>query len=385
MKGTRSHPPGAGANRRVESIHPNGFYQNAAAPAATQFEKIDALSDALAQAGQPVDHIEVDGEIHRYHPHGKHKGDMPCWYSAHWLNNGQLVAHFGDHRIDPAGKGTEWRSWEHLKGEPVDREAIAREQAERKRQSEKEAATRQTQAAKKARELWDTLSDTGESTYLEQKQVPAPGVRYGQDKQGSFIAVSMQGPGGELRGLQRIYDNGTKRFSKSVAKKGAYHLIGTVKPEMPLYVAEGYATAASVFLATDCPVAICFDAGNIGPVLENLRKLYPEQCIGIAADNDQWKPDKGNPGKDKATEAARRYGAFAAWPNFHMLDTSERPTDFNDLHRLAGLERVKQDLEQGELGWFQREDSRRKAENPPVNPEADIPLRKRFRVDEKGV
>ena len=134
MKNAHHTRNAADTRRSWYQATPPSYAANA--PAGTPSEKINALSDALAQAGQPVDPIEVDGEVHRYHPEGKRNGDAPCWYVAHWLTNDHLVAHFGDHRTDPAGKGTEWQSWEHFKNDPVDREAIAKEQAERKRQAE---------------------------------------------------------------------------------------------------------------------------------------------------------------------------------------------------------------------------------------------------------
>ena len=40
-------------------------------------DPLRALSDALARAGQPVEHLEPDGEIHRYDPPDKGKGSQP--------------------------------------------------------------------------------------------------------------------------------------------------------------------------------------------------------------------------------------------------------------------------------------------------------------------
>ena len=59
----------------------------------------------------------------------------------------------------------------------------------------------------------------------------------------------------------------------------------------------------------------------------------------IAADDDRWKPAIGNTGRTKASEAARRYGCKMALPHFKHLET--KPTDWNDLHVLEGIEAVK--------------------------------------------
>ena len=58
-------------------------------------------------------------------------------------------------------------------------------------------------------------------------------------------------------------------------------------------------------------------------------------------DNDQL--TDGNPGLTKATEAAKTIRARLAVPQFN--DTTTKPTDFNDLHQLEGLDTVKTQIE----------------------------------------
>ena len=53
-----------------------------------------------------------------------------------------------------------------------------------------------------------------------------------------------------------------------------------------IILTEGYATGVSVNVATDKPVAVTFDAGNLEPVARALREKYPEAQITICADND---------------------------------------------------------------------------------------------------
>lgn len=318
--------------------------------APARFEIIDALADALAAAGQPVDHLEVDGRLHRYSPDGKRKGRKPCWYRAFQYNSGHIDCSFGDWR---EGVTHYWRSWEELDGpgpDPAERQRIERELEHRRHQAEAEQARKHQRASQQAVCQWEALATEGRSTYLDRKQVPALGIRYGD----GFIAVPMRGPDGRLRGLQRIHDNGSKRFTAGMEKRGAFHLIGgPIDPARPLYVAEGYATAASIHLATEAPVVVCFDAGNLAPVVAALRLQHPRQALVIAGDNDQWKAaepgpqghPKGNPGREKAHAAGREHNALVALPSFEGLDASSRPTDYNDLHLLAGLEAVRQRLQ----------------------------------------
>lgn len=108
-----------------------------------------------------------------------------------------------------------------------------------------------------------------------------------------------------------------------------------------LFICEGYATGASIHEATGHAVAVAFDSGNLKPVAEALRRKYPETKLIICADNDQW--TEGNPGTTKAKEAAEAVGAAIVCPSF--TDVSTKPTDFNDMVRLSGIESVKSALQ----------------------------------------
>ena len=70
------------------------------------------------------------------------------------------------------------------------------------------------------------------------------------------------------------------------------------------HLAEGYATAASIFEATGQRVLVCFSAGNLPAVAQAVRAVMPDVQIVVCADNDL--PDKNGrrAGIDKAEEAA---------------------------------------------------------------------------------
>jgi len=165
--------------------------------------------------------------------------------------------------------------------------------------------------------------------------------------------VPVSGHDGKLHGLQFIYDKPlsfdptrNKTFTAGLAKKGHFHLIGTVSPFSPICFAEGHATGASIHQATGYAVVVCFDADNLWPVVESWRKQYSNHPFIIGADNDQWKPDKGNTGLDKATQAAKAFGCCLSVPDFTGWDVDgNKPTDFNDLHLLAGVAAVKAQVE----------------------------------------
>lgn len=303
------------------------------------------LRATLAQAGQPYEGPFRYGEFIRY---GDKGGSRPCWLIIHPLNNGHLIAVFGDWR---QGSRHEFRSWADAAVFPI----VLRRELEQWRYQWKAAlVARQARAARLAAVLWARLAPSGNHPYLERKQVPAVGVRFGPDERGHgpCLVIPLRASDGVLTSLQFIYPDGSKRFLPGGAKKGAFHVLGEIGPDSLLYLAEGYATAASLYLATDRPVVVAFDAGNLAAVAAALRRVYPAVRLVVAADNDQWKaaeigPDgrpKGNTGVIKALAVARQYGTRLAVPDFTGLDSRGRPTDFNDLARLAGLEEVKRQL-----------------------------------------
>jgi len=181
---------------------------------------------------------------------------------------------------------------EKAAAEQAERERIAREKAEAERQA------RAAEAASRALHLWDNLPDGGRSDYLNKKKVKGFGLRYSR---GSIVVPVRNAAG--LVGLQFIDGNGDKKFLTGTPKQGAWHLIGDIASGVAhFWIAEGYATAASVHLATGEPVFVAFDAGNLVHVAQAVRSMYPAADLLIAADNDAATP--GNPGVTKAREAA---------------------------------------------------------------------------------
>ena len=112
-----------------------------------------------------------------------------------------------------------------------------------------------------------------------------------------------------------------------------------------MLIAEGYATGASLHLATGHAVLIAFNAGNLEAVARLARARYPDREILLCADTDceTVKPDGSpwNPGREAASSAAQAVGGKLALCPAH----DGRATDFNDLHRLRSLEAVRTAVE----------------------------------------
>lgn len=208
-------------------------------------------------------------------------------------------------------------------------------------------------AAAEAATLWDAASDTGHSAYLERKGVQAQGVRFAAD---GWLLVPLRDAAGVLWNVQRIApmkpsDGGTdKLFLKGGRKSGLWHILGSVPgdaqsgaPGGVVLVAEGYATAASLHECTGYPVAVAFDAGNLAPVAKALQAQHPTALLVLCGDDDvqTFARNGRNPGREKATAAARAVRGLVVFPS----PLPEGATDFNDLHqhpdRTAGAAAVR--------------------------------------------
>lgn len=198
----------------------------------------------------------------------------------------------------------------------------------------------------------------------------------------------------KLVNVQTIDEQGNKSFLSGGQKKGAYALIGDFNQRQDgIILAEGYATGASVHQATGKPVIIAFDAGNLKSVSEKLiHTLERDIPVYFAADNDP-----NQTGLHKAQAAAEAWGERAKiiLPQFEAEHIStyrqqhgadKLPTDFNDLHLLAGIEAVKQQLgavaqeqtmttQKFELGQAIKHENPRLSEfgQKPVHPQAPPP------------
>jgi putative DNA primase/helicase len=246
-------------------------------------------------------------------------------------------------------------TFEGLASVPKPGPADLKAQAEARRAAQEreaaERAAREQAAADEAGRLWQAGADEGASPYLDRKGVKPYGVRFGP---GGVLLVPMRCAAGELRNVQSIRparpaDGGPEKlFVKGGRKSGTWHQIGTFEAAPWLLVAEGYATAASCHEATGRPVAVAFDAGNLAHVVRALRGRYPAARLLLCGDDDAATAARTgkNPGRDKATEAARLARGVAVFPAGLPADGSGG-SDFNDLHALAGLEAVRLVLEGG--------------------------------------
>jgi putative DNA primase/helicase len=253
----------------------------------------------LAPAG---DVVLVPGQLVRYRGEGDKSGARNCWAILHTSPDAWGVA--GSWRT---GQQVSWR-------EQVRPHMTRAERRELKRQADANEAARrhatvevQAAAREKAARLWGVARPaTDAHPYLKRKGVHAYGLR----QLGERLLIPARDRDGVLHTLQFIDADGTKRFLTGGRIAGCYLAIGT--PGRTLLVAEGYATAASLHMATGFATAAAFSAGNLGRVAIALRCKFPSARIVICADDDAGTP--GNPGLTAAKGAARAAGGLVARP-----------------------------------------------------------------------
>ncbi len=246
---------------------------------------------------------------------------------------GTLIHLAKSHGYEPSKDGQE-----AVKPSP---EAVAQRQRQRDEAQAREAEAlrlRHDAAAAVAVAEWGVASDQGESAYLVRKGVKAHGLRFGA---GGALLVPLRDVNGTLWNVQTVYPDGKKLFIKDGRKSGLWHLVGdvTAAAGAALLVAEGYATAASLHAATGLPVAVAFDAGNLGKVATAMRQLYHAALLVLCGDDDKATQAKTghNTGKEKATAAAVAVQGVAVFP----VDLPEGGSDFNDMHQAQGLQAVR--------------------------------------------
>jgi putative DNA primase/helicase len=167
--------------------------------------------------------------------------------------------------------------------------------------------------------------------YLLRKGVRPHGARMeGAD----VLIVPLMDLDGTIHTLQRIYEDGTKRFLSGGAKADHFALIGGPLETAPaILLCEGWATGATAHAATDLPVVAAMDAGNLGRVAPLIQARFPDATLVILADNDSKPGRDTNPGVTAATAAARATNALLAIPS--------APGDFNDLAATCGIDAVR--------------------------------------------
>ena len=272
-----------------------------------------------------------------------------CWHGeAGYVKNYKTGEYFdwGLNSIKEGRKVVEMSKEDRERKQVEDKAARAKQ--------EKQKTAEEKAVAEKAKKYFEgffkaSFVNTSQNKYLQRKGISQKiieGVKFTKDDK---LVVPVHDTKGVMQSLQFIDGDGKKTFLTGGKKMGNFFMIDSakMKDSKEIYLAEGFATGVSIHMATNKPVAITFDAGNIEHVLKNLKEAHPNKEFTIAADNDLWKEQ--NVGKEKAEFAAQKYGAKVIAPNFSLAHKDELPTDFNDLHKLSGIHEVQRQIESHQI------------------------------------
>ena len=268
------------------------------------------LIEAMRAAGVAPDNATLiaDGKLRRF----RLPEDKPKAKSAYitLFDNGD-----GTH-------GASFGSWKHgiketwFSGKPhkeltaEEKGQFAQKMAAAKAKQEEEQRRVHANAANKAADLWHKAQTaSGLHPYLTRKGVQVHGIK----QLGEFLVVPVRNTQGQLTSLQFIDPEGEKKFLSGGQCKGCYHSVGG-RPDKVLLLAEGYATASTLYEATGYPCAVCFSAGNLKSVALALNDKYPQVQIVICADADPV-------GRAAAEDAAAAVNGTWLKPDFSESET----------------------------------------------------------------
>jgi putative DNA primase/helicase len=276
---------------------------------------------------QPI----MDGKIHRASLLDGAAGKLDGAYVGYL--DGIPAGFIQNHKT---GEKTNWKATGHALSD--EQKATLRAEAEKRRaQQGLERLKQQEKASKRAFAKFINAKEASpKQPYLVKKGVPAIGVR--EDENGNLLVPGYD-TSGHIHTLQTISLDG-KQFEAGSRKQGTFFPIGPERKlgDEVILIAEGYATAASVYLATGKPVVAAFDAGNLSLVAVALREKFPNTPIAILADNDHGL--SVNIGVEKATLAAKAVQGHIIVPSFSEQEKIQGLTDFNDLQFSRGLAEV---------------------------------------------
>ena len=274
------------------------------------------LIDAMRAAGlEPPSEIHFDGKIHRFRSGTKGSpghGDKPGWYLV--FGDGIPAGRFGCWR---AGMEITWRADVGRKLTEFEEMAHARRINESKVLREAAQERQHQVASETVEKIW--LSGGAahpDHPYLKRKGIQTHGVRITGDGR---LMVPLYDADGTLSTLQYIDEDGGKLYHPGGKSGGKFWQIGSLDEPGTLYIAEGFATAATIYETTSRPCVIAYSASSLVPVTASLREMYGEtQDIVIVADHD-----KHGVGQRYADQASAKFGARVVMPPIEGMDAND--------------------------------------------------------------
>lgn len=264
------------------------------------------LRDAISAAGMtPPMEIVLDGKMHRFNSgtKGKPGHDKSGWYVAY--PDGVPAGRFGCWR---AGIEVTWRADVGRQLSPAEEMAHARRMSEAKALRDAELKRQREVVADTAEAIWVSgIGASPDHPYLARKGIGVHGTRITGDGR---LMAPLYSPEGKIASIQYIDVDGGKLYHSGGQTGGCFWIVGTMDEPGVLYIAEGFATAATIHEITNRPCVVAYSASNLVPVTGSMREKYGStQEIVIVADNDA-----SGTGQKYADQASAKYGARVVMP-----------------------------------------------------------------------
>jgi putative DNA primase/helicase len=264
------------------------------------------LHQAMLEAGlldpPSPSELQLDGQIHRFKNHPKRTFDRSGWYMVH--GDGVPAGVFGCWR---EGIEVNFKADIGRKMTLAEEMAFATRVGEARKLRDQERERKQETVADVVSEIWQHGGKASpDHPYLKRKGIGVHGAKVTGDGR---LMLPLLDEEGHLATLQYIDSDGQKLYHTSGATKGKFWMLGTMDEPGTLYVAEGFATAATILEATKRPCVAAYSASNLVPVAGILRKKHPNADIVIVADNDE-----SGVGQRYAEQASAKYGCRVILP-----------------------------------------------------------------------
>ena len=270
----------------------------------TESPEIQLRNEMLSHGITPPDHIIMDGQIHRFTSGTKGKGghgDKTGWYVMY--SNGIPSGVFGDWR---SSIEVNFRADIGRTLSPAEEMANARRMSEAKALRDAELVKSRERAANTVEQIWvDGTHASPEHGYLIRKGIKPHGSRVTGDGR---LMIPLLDENGSISSLQYIGIDGDKKYHPGAATGERFWYLG--EESATVYIAEGFATAATIHEITNNQVIIAYSASNLVPVTRIMREKYGNtKDIVIVADNDE-----SGVGIKYADQASAKYGARVIMP-----------------------------------------------------------------------
>lgn len=266
-----------------------------------QQKRIDSPEQQFINAIQdhgltPPQDIRFDGKMYRFYS-GQKKTEKTGWYVV--FDDGIVAGCFGDWKL---GISVNFRA-------DMGRDLTIAEEMQLKKRAEEARKIRERELQRKYEIAADTVEDIWMSgaeanqdhPYLTKKGIKPHGSRVTGDGR---LMVPLYHPDGHLSSLQYINEDG-KQYHPGSMTGSCYWWLGDLDNAKTIYVAEGFATGATIYEVMGIPVVIAYSASNLPHAVKNIRDKFGSLVdVVIVADNDA-----SEVGLKYADQACAKHGA----------------------------------------------------------------------------